>query len=858
MRNPGMSKLHYLLYALLIFALTGCGASKMGNLTGGTGNEPGSVASKLVWSQSKTTAKTAAVVVSPASVASIEVTVTGTAAAGGPIPLVKTTSTTTTGFTVGGIYPGKVTVAVKALDASSAVLYEGYAIGVTVDSGSTTDITGKPIVMSPPVVKAQDTPCIGCHERTLDSTGQNLVAEFKQSGHYTNTSFTDTKYPTAPLAGCAGCHGPSHNDFDPAGSGRCADCHVPTLTKTGADGHHLNKYVGSDTTVCATCHNPHNPLGPFVGGSCVKCHAFPQDKTAHGDYVDDNNGVRVITTEFAKWSHHVTGVTLNDAHCAACHLEGKISNGQVIIDTTKHMADAKTHLRNGDTDADYAWDPATPDHSLMDNFCLSCHDSNGATSSMSAQIQAFINTNGLAATGKTASATNPFGDTISNRYDKMQRPAVVDAKGQFDLTNPSHHAVLGQKYTGRTRTAGARQIANAAAFAANSSAGLPGARTTIYDSRAIRTNSATGNPAYNVSKFEATYETLSPAPGTTDKTLGDDSVLHCGDCHTVGQYRQADVGVLPRNNAVIGAHGSNNEYLLRNSLGTDERHVGQTYSSASGVNYFTNPTTQPWLVCFNCHSYQNYGSIGNATGANGTNHAGEYANSTRCNGPVNTISFIGYTTSVNDTEEPYAFRLGLGQRDGITTGSTSTNDTDFSNIFGIQCANCHNAGPNNLFGGIHGSKVKVYTDANGAQQKAYRFLPGLGNTMYVPGNASGTAAGVGSVSDLNWEVKSISTKYDAGKTAVIDNGGCYTLVPESDDGLNLTTTASYSKSPAFEQTVDQPAAGTHIFGTWGGCDDHRGNAHGKAFANTAAPYDGGTVPTGGAGVVRKALRPVSY
>ena len=87
----------------------------------------------------------------------------------------------------------------------------------------------------------------------------------------------------------------------------------------------------------------------------------------------------------------------------------------------------------------------------MDNFCMSCHDANGATSAGSQAIQAFINTNGIAAAGKTASATNPFGDTISNQYDMLERPAVVDAAGQFATGNPSHHAVVGKSYTGRIK-----------------------------------------------------------------------------------------------------------------------------------------------------------------------------------------------------------------------------------------------------------------------------------------------------------------------------------------------------------------------------------------------------------------------
>src|SRR6185369_2122127 len=117
------------------------------------------------------------------------------------------------------------------------------------------------------------------------------------------------------------------------------------------------------------------------------------------------------------------------------------------------------------------------------NFCMSCHSAAGYSAPSRAAIQAIM----VPAAGKTASASNPFGDTISNRYDKMQRPAVVDVDGQFDTANNSHHAVKGAKYSGRTRAAGARQIASAGTFAANSSATLFGARSTIYDAGTFNT-----------------------------------------------------------------------------------------------------------------------------------------------------------------------------------------------------------------------------------------------------------------------------------------------------------------------------------------------------------------------------------
>ena len=71
---------------------------------------------------------------------------------------------------------------------------------------------------------------------------------------------------------------------------------------------------------------------------------------------------------------------------------------------------------------------------------------------------------------------------------------------------------------------------------------------------------------------------LLPRTGAAD--LGDDSTLHCGDCHTVGQWK---VGSSTNANGsptpvAIGAHGSNNEYLLRNSIGTDQRHTQNAFT----------------------------------------------------------------------------------------------------------------------------------------------------------------------------------------------------------------------------------------------------------------------------------------
>ncbi|MDD2852685.1 MAG: cytochrome c3 family protein [Desulfuromonadaceae bacterium] len=738
-------------------------------------------------------------------------------------------------------------------EAACTVTLQAVADGMTATTSST---------ITPEFLGAFS--CLGCHDG---------------SGGPSKTSFTGSAHDVAG-AGCAGCHNPN-NDLSHAYKPLAEVETVCTTCHTDFAG--LSRPMLRDATLnCAQCHTkssvhsvkPNNQA--LVTKKCIECHnvALP----AHPNKVADNNGVRAITTEFAKWSHHVTGVDLNDAHCAACHLEGKVVGNAVVIDTNIHMADSSTHLRDADNDSDRQWTPASPDHSIMDTFCMSCHDANGATSAGSVAIQALINTAaGAYNTGKTASATNPFGDTISNRYDKMQRPAVVNVSSQFDTTNPSHHAVKGKRYTGRTVEAGDRQIADVAGLQGNVSTDLPGTRSTIYDN--VNPITGTRNTIFNNGvkdlpqgvAFNQLYVPLENAVGevnvaqslngrTGSLPLGDDSTLHCGDCHTVGQFKvgSATNADGSATTAVIGAHGSENEYMLRNTSGTDARHTQNTYTISSAKVVTNINSTDNLLVCFNCHAFQKYGSAYQQTGVNGS-HAGEYATGGRCNGSGNTLSFNGYTTGTETSSYVPGVNKFINRLEGEPSVlATGENAPDMAAVFGIQCANCHNSGLDNGYGGIHGSAVNTYTDGMGNTTKHERFMPGLGNVMYVPGTQGGftgaSAAFVngstgqtyqtGGVSnDTNWEQQAASPATNPG-------AGCYTLgnFVEIDGTVQKPYTNAVPPSLKPEQSaahikgqsVDGGLTTPDAVGTWGGCYDHA------------------ATPAKGTGANKQIIRPVTY
>jgi Cytochrome c7 and related cytochrome c len=638
------------------------------------------------------------------------------------------------------------------------------------------------------VAKVSEVACKVCHATSTDPlSGRNILQDFLASPH--NTA----------AAGCQGCHGggAEHNGIGPipfpTPLDRCKECHngttvlgvdLVTLGSAAITEHHTGTFFPSagGADKCGTCHNPHNPLGHFVGGSCVACHSFPQDRTAKGSFVNDNSGVRAIIGEFSKRSHHITGAAPTDAQCAVCHLEGKVVNGAVVVDTAKHMVDARIHLRNADDNSDMQWSGS--EHTVMDNFCFSCHDSNGATGLAGAGLNAIT----------TGTATNPFGDTLTNGYDQVARSGVVDVKTAFTTTNASHHAVSGQRYKYRFSTR-----ANAAVWVARDPAhrtmpraneiaeghvDLDGNPIDVFDPAetmagefGLPTNQlAAGGfsaPAgegeatlFEGEKFVKTYTPLGAS-----QTVGDNSTLHCGDCHTVGQWKpgsstNADGSATT---VAIGAHGSTNEYLLRNSLGTDAIHNSLTY------------------VCFNCHisgiavgltpGKAGFGLLHPAQNKNqvmgyATAHAVSafhiqcLADSADNIGAVNRLagSWEGDKVEVYD----YIPALGATATAPKVTGSTDPflegTDANSGNITGIACTNCHNSALRSSFGGIHGGD-NAYIDGLGRTQKSYRFMPGMGNYRYAPPGG--------------WDGKDVSdptlvTQAASGVGAGKPMGGCYT------------------------------------------------------------------------------------
>ena len=724
-------------------------------------------------------------------------------------------------------------------------------------------------------------------------------------------------HPTAGLDATQACQ----NCHTTAGAGDAHQLQPAGVVSTALDNcticHNDTQMVGlapaNVNATCATCHTSSAPHAfqatsaiSTLANNCVGCHDVAIQHP--GALVSDNAGVRQITGAGGEFdastrnnsagyrSHHIyngAGVDPQNAQCIACHLEGKVGpNRTVVLDPTYHMADAKVHLRSGNTaiTPNVAWDPANPVHSDMDNFCMSCHNAAGAVSAyanMSSALKGMTAINGAL----PASAKNPFGDLLKNAYDGLVRPQVVAVYEQFDTGNVAHHAVRGKKYAGAYRTGNPNNVVTTGHTASTGN-------FTQYSGATngnIHITASTGAP--QVEQYFGTYSTAGPAAGfdgglssgsrktlyeaglfvaqyttLSGSTVGDDSSLHCGDCHSVGQWAPNSAKAVIFNNSssaqfgysiqnttiAIGAHGSKNEYMLRTSNGSDALHTqGSTAkSSGSGATTAYRASSNGTYVCYLCHLQAAYGDnnyFKTDAGVGVTSfrdHAGLHYNGGCDSSAQQTVGKTGYVN-----------RIGA-----VGSGKLGT-------VFGYTCAHCHSAG-NQLFGGIHGNSaadgsaknvtfLSYSTDGtdiigstlpggystrsyatehdtlNAVARLPYRFMGGTGLRYNGGGSAS------------KWEAKTLNGKHREGcynlNATTATTALWNTTAPQRSlsgntgnailsNGGNDSAIGASDYSARFAQNNQTNTLGTanpnDVGAGWGACNHHSGSTTTSSTAPT--------------------------
>jgi len=286
----------------------------------------------------------------------------------------------------------------------------------------------------------QDIVCIDCHDpHTQESAlGQNFVG-FRDSGgnnilRQTPGGARSILYDSTGLR--------SSYIKDNPNNGMCEVCHsVTTVFTFGSD---TDTHYGQATAqACGDCHAHDVGFQP-VGGTCTECHK--QSQGSRRQITDDPPNTTTGEFGTAFTSHHVndgTGseiVTIWD--CVVCHAEGNVLTGEA--DPAYHKLDG-VQLKNVDTGAVLTDWPALTAVQRRD-FCLSCHDTNGAT---------IVAGRTDPDPDATTDPLNPFNDGLTNAHEPdgldaspapHSRGRVLDVTAQFNTLNTSHHAVLGAAY----------------------------------------------------------------------------------------------------------------------------------------------------------------------------------------------------------------------------------------------------------------------------------------------------------------------------------------------------------------------------------------------------------------------------
>ena len=262
-------------------------------------------------------------------------------------------------------------------------------------------------------------PCYDCHN-PHGSAGYNgqganaFLLSDERPGWY---GLTDIKNDSAQVRRfCFGCHPSS----DGIGGGTVEGITLSPLPNT------VSAHLSTATTHCYDCHGRdysssegHNVHNPSPGGYCVTCHNVAQD------------GIRPIVPEFSLNAHHAIAIgqngTVTNEDCGVCHMEGSAQTGDI---NSVYHRNGLIDLRNPDDGtALTGFTSLTRDTTsaileswvveVQNDFCLKCHDANGAVSP-DAQVSG-------------GSAYTPFTD---------QNASVIDVYDQFAPTNTSYHPVV--------------------------------------------------------------------------------------------------------------------------------------------------------------------------------------------------------------------------------------------------------------------------------------------------------------------------------------------------------------------------------------------------------------------------------
>ncbi len=630
---------------------------------------------------------------------------------------------------------------------------------------------------------------------TIDNTGPKYTVSSCSDCHdYPPTDATGQR--NTPVGAVVGSH--SKHPFD------CSKCHIKPTTFDHRDGNidmaspingdsgasyskgtsfpQANDLTGSGLGTCSnvSCHGGSTtPTWGLGTTTCSSCHTNDMGLTA-----TVRRGIFKAGNDFTKTSHHITG-TPADASCTVCH------------DRSNHTQEGDPNVRvfNEDTGAAIVYDGTG---GSLEGFCVSCHDSNGASR-------------------LGANATKPFTDS----GDNTAPPDIGWTIGTVAHSSTS----LSDKCMACHGNSGAAGTTLDPVINAHGSDETKLMRFVYNITDSVTT---AGNICYNCHGNTPQFGAKA-IKDQFDLTGGRHSSITCLDCHN---QHQAEVGNHTQGSTTLAG-------VLKGVSG-----VTPTWNSGawSGASALTSGTADAeYKVCFKCHAATGTtltpfdpGS-GSGSGASSfTNLAIEFSPNNESGHPV-----VTNLNNYPNSDSP------KGLLSSQMAGGWSGGGNDI-----MTCTDCH---ATSLSGakGPHGSAVKwmlagtnkawPYTSAanNGTSSGTYRRWNNI-----TTGNDDGVfCANCHDVTTAGHDARGSWTGREKAHTNVPNSGtgcvGCHVRVPHGAKTSRLITGAN---APARYKPDGNGGGTIYLYGIlkWSGnpnkdncwsensqCGDHKGRSAGK-------------------------------
>ncbi len=500
--------------------------------------------------------------------------------------------------------------------------------------------------------------CSNCHK--THNTNKNNV-------YLVNSNITTPNSGTKSVNLSAFSGTNSFADGDATYDGICEVCHTTTSYHQNGNGGDHSHYFGENCTT--NCHKHEDDFEI----NCLNCHNQPQGS---------RRAIVGASGDFVRSSHHVN-TTARPKDCVTCHYMKDHRGGVVkLVD-----ADNRNTV--------YTYNPVSP--SGINNFCISCHDGNGAQDPLITGGTPFYDGVTPPTIDKTMWNTSAHGTSIGCMGDG----STTGCHGNGHGSNKSNMLSLYDKVADSSPDPMDEE--EELCLTCHGSGGTATAQ--VHLAFSSYTNTSTRFYKHDPA---ATYRLHNKHENTGNAfASGGNRHVECVDCHNPHAAKSGTATAPALLPTMTGASG-----------------VDPVYSGIGSPTSFSwlPSVTYEYQVCFKCHSSFTILPTYSPDGWNGTAFADGLKKLTTAGSNNQIADTRDMARAFNPSNQSYHAVVGTQKNDTIKQGAFQTGFTWRSRLY---CSSCHNNPSSATLGqgkGPHGSSNIHLLDKGTGGTAQYKTL----------------------------------------------------------------------------------------------------------------------------------------